>query len=378
MSGASPGILLTLLAFLACIGPLVFIHELGHYFAGRLFGVKADAFSIGFGREILGWTDSRGTRWKVGWMPMGGYVKFAGDMNPASTPDDAWLALPPEERAKTFQAKPLWQRFLIVLAGPATNFLFAILVFVGIFATFGEPRTPAVIAGVQPGSVAALSGFRPGDRIVSIGGRTVERFEDVVQIVSIRPNEALEFRLERAGRPLTVLAAPAPERLRDRFGNETVIGRLGVAAGGGEMVALEPWQLVGAAVRHTADVVRMMVDTMAQVIRGTRSVRELGGPLKIAQYSGQQAVMGGFDFLLFMTMISINLGFINLLPVPLLDGGHLFFYLIEGVRRRPLTPRVQEWAFRSGLALLLTLMIFVTFNDLASFGVWRKLAGLIG
>lgn len=374
----SPGIPVTLISFLLVIGPLIFVHELGHYFAGRVFGVKADAFSIGFGREILGWTDKRGTRWKVGWMPLGGYVKFAGDMNPASTPTDEWLQLPAEERNGTFQAKPLWQRFIIVAAGPLTNFLVAIAIFAGFFLAFGEPRTPPVINFVAENSAAAAAGLRPADRITQVGGRTVERFEDIARIVSIRPDEPLEIKLVRDGGPMSVIAIPQADIERDRFGNEFRRGLLGISPTAKVIEPLPASQILGASVRHTWDVVVMMVDTMGQIITGRRSVKELGGPLKIAQYSGQQAVMGWLPFIEFMAMISINLGFINLLPIPLLDGGHLFFYMLEGIRRRPLPPQAQEWAFRSGLALLLSFMIFVTFNDLGSFGIWERLAGLIG
>jgi regulator of sigma E protease len=374
----SPSLLMTILSFLLVIGPLIFIHELGHYYVGRLFGVKADAFSIGFGREIAGWTDKRGTRWKVGWLPLGGYVKFAGDMNPASTPTDEWLSLPAEERAKTFQAKPLWQRFLIVAAGPAVNFLFAVLVYIALFASYGEPRTPAVVAGVMQGSAADRAGFRPGDRIEAIDRTTITRFEDIAAYVRIRPQERLTFHIERGRQDIRLQAVPDARVVRDNFGNEARMGQLGIAPTGRVIVPLAPHQWVGSAVRQTAETVQMMVVTLGQVITGTRSVKEMGGPLKIAQYSGQQASLGWLDFIWFMTIISINLGFINLLPIPLLDGGHLLFYLIEGIRRKPLRPEAQEWAFRTGLAALLALMIFVTVNDLASFGVWSKLGGLIG
>jgi regulator of sigma E protease len=375
---SSPGLPFTILAFLLVIGPLIFVHELGHYFAGRWFGVKAEAFSIGFGREIFGWTDKRGTRWKVGWLPLGGYVRFKGDMNPASTPSDEWLALPPEERAETFQAKKLWQRFIIVAAGPITNFVFAILVYVALFASYGVPRTPAVVPSIAPGSPAATAGFQPGDRIVAIEGRQISRFEDFHRTVLLHPGQPLEFQLERQGRLVEVTAAPQSIVQRDRFGNESRIGRMGVAVPRKVVVKVPPQQVLGAALTQTSETVRMMVVTIGQLIRGTRSLEEMGGPLKIAQFSGQQASLGWLDFVLFMSLISINLGFINLLPIPLLDGGHLLFYVIEGVRRKPLKPQAQEWAFRTGLAVLLALMIFVTFNDLASFGLFSKLGGLIG
>ncbi len=374
----SPNFFFTVLAFLLVIGPLIFVHELGHYFVGRWFGVKAEAFSIGFGREIFGWTDKRGTRWKVGWLPLGGYVRFKGDMNPASTPSEEWLALPPDERAETFQAKKLWQRFLIVLAGPVTNFLVAILVYIALFASYGQPRTPPIIAQVEPSSAAQSAGLRPGDRIRSIDGQTIERFEDIATYVSIRPGQAMEFEYERQGSRLSMTVVPRAIQLKDRFGNQARIGRLGIGPGGVEVVRLPPHQVVGAAFAQTGNTVKMMVVTLGQVISGARSVKEMGGPLKIAQYSGQQARLGWLDFVLFMSLISINLGFINLLPIPLLDGGHLLFYAIEGVRRKPLKPEAQEWAFRTGLAVLLALMIFVTLNDLASFGLFSKLGGLIG
>lgn len=375
---SNPGFLFTILAFLVVIGPLIFIHELGHYFAGRWFGVKAETFSIGFGREIFGWTDRRGTRWKVGWMPLGGYVKFKGDMNPASQPSPEWLALPPAEREETFQAKKVWQRFIIVLAGPAVNFLFAILVYMALFSSYGQPRSAPVVGAVAPDSAAEAAGFAQGDRIVAIDGRAISRFEDIVSYVAIRPGQQMRFEIERDGAGLAIAVAPRPTVERDDFGNEARVGRIGLASAGRETVRLGPVETVSAAVGQTATTVRMMVVTLGQVITGNRSVKEMGGPLKIAQFSGQQASLGWLDFVLFMTLISINLGFINLLPIPLLDGGHLLFYMIEGVRRKPLKPETQEWAFRTGLAALLALMIFVTINDLLSFGVFSRLGGLIG
>lgn len=374
----SPNFLFTILAFLAVLGPLVFIHELGHYLAGRWFGVKSEAFSIGFGREVAGWTDRRGTRWKIGWLPLGGYVKFKGDMNPASQPSPEWLAMPPAERAQTFQAKKLWQRAVIVAAGPATNFLFAILVYIVLFASLGQPSTPALIAGIQPNSAAAAAGFQPGDRVVRIDGDEVRRFEDIASHVRLRPEQPMRFEVERAGERIALQAVPRSMRMTDRFGNEARIGLLGISPGGRTLEQLAWYELPGAAVRQTWDTVKMMVVTLGQVFSGQRSLEEMGGPLKIAQFSGQQASLGFVDFVLFMSLISINLGFINLLPIPLLDGGHLLFYAIEGIRRRPLKAQAQEWAFRTGLAVLLALMVFVTFNDLASFGLFNGLRGLIG
>lgn len=373
----SPGFLWTVLSFLLVIGPLIFIHELGHYFVGRWFGVKAEAFSIGFGREIAGWTDRRGTRWKVAWLPLGGYVRFAGDMNPASQPSDEWLALPAEERAMTFQAKPVWQRFLIVAAGPVTNFLFAILIFAGFLMALGEPRTPPVIGAIEPGSGAQAAGLRPGDRITAIDGNGIERFEDIPRHVVLRPGDTLKVDYVRGGVPASARVTAREKIERDEFGNEFKKGLLGVGPAGHAYERVGPIDAVAGAVRMTNQIVGTTIEGLGQIITGRRSVKELGGPLKIAKFSGEQASLGLLAFIWFVAVISINLGFINLLPIPMLDGGHLLLYAIEGIRRKPLRPEAQEWAFRTGLAALLALMIFVTVNDLASFGLLTKLGGLI-
>ncbi|WP_420138233.1 RIP metalloprotease RseP [Sphingomonas sp.] len=369
---------ITILCFIAAIGPLIFVHELGHYLAGRVFGVKAEMFSIGMGRELFGWTDKRGTRWKVSALPIGGYVKFAGDMGPASTPDPAWLALPPEQRAQTLQAKPVWQRFLVVLAGPVTNFIAAIAIFTLYFGISGVPQTPATIAQVVPGTAAAAAGLRPGDHIVSVARRPVSNFEDMAQMVALRPGQRIDLEIQRDGRTLTVPVTPQRRHFSDGAGNEGDVGLLGVASGRSVQKREGVLGTLGASLRETGNILRTMTDVIGQILGGERSAKELGGPLKIAQFSGQVATFGWLPFIRFMAFVSINLGFINLLPIPLLDGGHLLFYIIEGVRRRPLPAQTQEWAFRSGLALLLGFMLFVTINDLGSFGLWRKLAGLIG
>ncbi|AEG49020.1 membrane-associated zinc metalloprotease [Sphingobium chlorophenolicum L-1] len=374
----NPGFLLTVLAFVAVIGPLVFVHELGHYLVGRWCGVKAEAFSIGFGPEIAAWTDRRGTRWRLGALPLGGYVRFKGDMNAASQTDPRWLELPAAERAESFPAKPLWQRAAIVAAGPAINFLFAILILATFAFVHGESRTPAVAGQVQPGSAAAAAGIVAGDRIVSLNGRDMATFDDIRLFAQIRPGEPVAIVIDRQGKLFEKQGRVGAVEEDDGFGNKFRIGRLGLAPG--EPV-IEPVSLVRApvvAIERTGQIVRTMVETLGQIVGGGRSVKELGGPLKIAEVSGQAATLGMESFVFFMALISINLGFINLLPIPMLDGGHLLFYGVEAIQRRPVSPQVQEWAYRSGLAVLLAMMMLVTFNDLSSFGLWDRLSGLIG
>lgn len=378
MALAQPGLLFTILVFIVVLGVLVFVHELGHYLAGRAFGVKADTFSIGFGKEIAGWTDRLGTRWKVGALPLGGYVKFAGDLNAASMPDPHAVELPPEQYSHTFLAKPIWQRALIILAGPLTNYLFAIAIFAVFFMTYGQSFTPAVVAGVAPGTPAAAAGLKPGDKFLTLDGQPVQRFEDVVRIVAVNPGRAVDAVVERGGDRLQVAITPKVVAETDRFGNAHTRGMLGVASGGRVVEKRSPLAAVWFATQETWHLTVTMADTLVQVITGRRAVNELGGPIKIAQFSGQQAALGLPNLIQFMALISINLGFINLLPVPMLDGGHLFLYAVEALRRKPLEPKVQEWAFMSGFVALVSLMLFLTWNDLASVGVWKQLTGLLG
>ena len=378
MNEDAPGLLVTILSFFAVVAPLIFVHELGHYFVGRWFGVKAEAFSIGFGREVAGWTDRRGTRWKLGWLPLGGYVKFSGDMSPASEPTDAWLALPAAQRNETFQSKTLWQKSLIVFAGPAVNFLVAVLIFAGFLAAFGDPRTPTRVAAVQPGSAAAVAGLRPGDVVRSLGGREVDTFDELRQYVVMRADQRVELIADRDGAPVRLPVTIGAREEVDRFGNVSRFGQIGLMPGPPVNVRLSPLEIPGAALRLTGSSLRMILDGLGQVITGRRPVKELGGPLKIAQYSGEQVSSGWLSFAWFVALISINLGFINLLPVPMLDGGHLLFYALTAIRRRPVSTRALEWSFRGGLALLLGLMLMTTFNDLASFGLFSALRGLLG
>jgi regulator of sigma E protease len=374
----TPGLLITIIGFLLVLGPLVFLHELGHYVAGRWFGVKAEAFAIGFGREIAGFTDRRGTRWRFGWLPLGGYVRFAGDMNPASQPDAAWLQLPPHERAQTFQAKPVWQRAIIVAAGPAVNLLLAVLILGGFAVAYGVDRTPATVGRVVEGSAAERAGLQAGDRVTAMGGRSIETFSDLSFYVVLRPNERIEVDYLRDGTARSTEATIAAVKQRDRFGNEAKIGRFGVERSTPVYAPVPLWDAPWHGVRLVGSILRGSIDGLGQIITGRRSIEEMGGPLRIAKTSGEQFSLGWPALVSFVAFVSINLGFINLLPVPMLDGGHLMFYAIEAIRRGPVSARAMEWAFRGGLAVLLALMVFVTVNDLGAFGVWRGLAGLIG
>ena len=377
MTLAQPPIWLILIAFILALGPLVFIHELGHYLAARWLGVGAETFSIGFGHEVTGWTDKRGTRWKVGWLPLGGYVKFIGDEHVASAPGDQG-ALSEEDRARSFHLRPVWQRFLIVLAGPMSNFLLAIAIFAAFFAVYGVPRTPPVVSAVQPGSAAESAQIQPGDRILSIGGRNTATFGDLLNFTVLHPGEVVTVRVQRDGRTREVGVKLGVEVEEDRFGQKFERGVLGVLPVDAVYERASPLELIPTATGHVVKVTRSIVDVLVQMVTGRRSVKELGGPLKIAQVAGQQASLGWIDFVGLIAALSINLGFINLLPVPVLDGGHLLFYAIEGIRRRPVSPRTQDWAFRGGLALILALVIFTTVNDLGSFGLWERLERLIG
>jgi regulator of sigma E protease len=374
---AQPPLWFVAIAFLCAIGPLVLFHELGHYWVARLFGVGAEQFSIGFGREIAGWTDKQGTRWKIGWLPLGGYVRFIGDMNPASQPDpDAEVA--PETRARAFHLRPWWQRFLIVLAGPVANFVLAIIIFASFFLAYGVPNTPAVAGGVQAGSTAARIGIAKGDRILSVAGQDTASFEDLRRIVSIRAGSEVIIRIEHAGIVRSAQARLGMEERKDEFGQSYKVGLLGLQPPDRSFEPVSIIDAIPAATVVTAKITRSIVDVVGQIVTGQRSMKEVGGPIRMAQVAGQQASLGIFDFTYLLALFSINLGFINLLPVPMLDGGHLVFYAAEAVRRRPVSERAQDWAFRGGLALLLALLLFTTINDLATLGLFERLGRLIG
>jgi regulator of sigma E protease len=354
--------------FLLVLGPLVTLHELGHLLVGRLFGVRAEAFSVGFGKEIAGFTDKRGTRWKLSVLPLGGYVQFQGDMNPASVPDPA---APKEEGS--FQCAALWKRALIVAAGPVTNLLVAIAIFASFYAMLGKPviegtEDSRVIGGFAENSVAQAAGMAVGDTIIAVDGTPVTDFDQLRTAVGLHPGKAMVFTVEREGARINVPLTTARVVLTDDFGNESAVGQIGVAAAGGKYVFedVSILEAVPLAIRQSWDLMGMMITGIKQILVGERSVKELGGPLKIAKYSGEQMSLGIVAFINFAALISLNLAFINFLPIPALDGGHLMFYLAEAIRRKPMGPQATEWAYRTGIALVLMLMVVVTVNDLFS------------
>ena len=365
--------------FLAVLTVLVFVHEMGHYLVARYCGVRIEVFSIGFGREIIGWNDKVGTRWKFSLIPIGGYVKMFGEAPDGAPTEAKQPGLPEEPDKESFHAKTLGQRAAVVFAGPFANFLFAVVLLTGMFVFVGQPYTPADISNVLAGSAAERAGIKPGDIIKSINGTDIERFEQVIRIVQLTPGGALSIIVERGGRQLSLSTVSDVHELTDRFGNTRTIGRLGVSRSGGDMVmvrhnpAVAAWHAVG----ETAIMTGNILDALWQIIAGTRSTDELGGPIRIAQMSGQMWASGLPNLLMFAAILSINLGLINLFPVPMLDGGHLLFYGFEAIRGKPLGERAQDFGFRIGVAMVLALMVFATWNDLVQMGVFDFIVELV-
>ncbi|MGA0593465.1 RIP metalloprotease RseP [Enterovirga sp. CN4-39] len=372
--GKAGSLLVYPVAFLFVLTIVVFVHEYGHFWVGRRCGVGVKAFSIGFGRELFGWDDRHGTRWKISAIPLGGYVKFVGDMNAASVPDDAAVArMSAAERAMSFQTKSLPKRAAIVAAGPAANFILAILVFAGLAYFGGRQVLAPRIEAVQPGSAAEIAGLRPDDLVVSIDGRSIASFADMQRLVSTSAGDTLEIIVERDGRRLNLQATPTVREVEvPGFGKQRM-GLLGIQGSRDpadvRFVRYGPLESLSLGVYETWSVVDRTFNYLGKLISGRESAQQLSGPIGIMRVSGEVASLGGVSPLIsLVAILSVSIGLINLFPIPLLDGGHLLFYAVEAVRGRPLSDRAQEIGFRIGLAIVVMLMLFATWNDIVHLG----------
>jgi len=358
-----------IVSFLFVLTVIVFVHELGHFLVARWCGVAIKVFSIGFGPELFGFDDRHGTRWKLSAIPLGGYVKFLGDENEAGGTDhEALERMSDIERENAFANKGVGARAAIVAAGPLANFLLAIVIFTAIFSSYGRQVTEARVDAVLPDSVAEVSGFQPGDLILSIDGAAIDSFSDLQRIVAVNADTELRFVVERNGEPVNLTAAPKRDDVEDRFGNVQRVGRLGISRSTTpENVRTERFPLPQAAVlavEETWFVISQTISAIAGIVSGRESTDQLGGPIRIAQMSGQIATLGIVPLMNWIALISISIGLINLFPIPILDGGHLVFFAVEAARGRPLSERAQEISFRIGFAAVVMLMIFATWNDI--------------
>lgn len=350
----------TIIAFLVVLTVLVFVHEFGHFWVARRCGVQVDIFSVGFGPELWGRTDTKGTRWRLSAIPLGGYVKFHGDADAASRPDKAAQSMSPQELERSFFHKSLGQRAAIVVAGPAANYLFAMVLLAGLFATYGNPVLPySVVGEVSPDSPAEAAGLTPGDEILSVDGQAVSRFSDLRAAVRTSQGDPLTLTISRDGQERTLTLTPAMNSYGEGE-DQVTIPQIGVLPDIGPMPV---GQAIAAGVTEPFALSWMALSSIAEMIVGDRSTEELGGPLRIAQISGEVAQIGVLATLWWMAALSINLGLINLFPIPMLDGGHLMFYAIEALKGRPLGDKAQEIGFRIGLGLILALLVFATIND---------------
>ncbi len=367
------------LTFLAVLSVLIYVHEFGHYWVARRNRVRVEVFSIGFGPEIWGRNDRHGTRWKICAIPLGGYVKMFGEYMPDDSETEKQRPLTPEEKAESFTHKRLGQRTAIVAAGPLANFLFAVFVFTAVFSLYGNPVPLAVIGEVVPNTPAAEAGLRPGDKILAIETETVTTFEDVRRIIGAHPDVPVRLSLVRDKIEMTIVATPRGTAEKPTGEGERV-GRIGIKPDPAE-IAYErqnPVVALWMAGERTVSLTGQIFTYLGRVVTGQQDTRDLGGPLRIAQMSGEVAQDGGLvSLLMFTAVLSINLGLINLFPIPMLDGGHLLFYAAEAVRGRPLPARAQEYGFRFGLALVLLLTVFATWNDLVNLKVIEFLRQLI-
>ncbi|RWQ89688.1 MAG: RIP metalloprotease RseP [Mesorhizobium sp.] len=360
----------TLVPFLFVLTVVVFVHEMGHYLVGRWCGIGVKAFSIGFGPELFGFNDSHGTRWKLCAIPLGGYVKFVGDMNATSSqPSSEELeSLTNAERKIAFHTQPVWKRAATVVAGPLFNFLLTIAVFAVLFSAYGRPVMEPMVAEVTAGSPAARAGILPGDRFVSVNGSKVQTFSDVQRLVSGRGGDAITFVMLRDGKEITATATPELIEQQDGLGNKVKVAVIGVVNnqefGQPRLVTYNPIEAVGAAVEETGYIIQRTGQFLQRFVVGREDKCQLGGPIKIAKMSGQAAKLG-FDWLVqLVALLSVGIGILNLLPIPPLDGGHLLFYGVEAVIRRPVSERMMEMGYRAGFMLVLGFMGFVFWNDL--------------
>ena len=358
-----------LLPFLFVLTIVVFFHELGHFLVARLCCVRVLTFSVGFGPEIVGFNDRHGTRWKISAIPLGGYVKFFGDEDAASTPDQSSLSsMSAAEQKDSFHHKSVGRRAAIVAAGPIANFILAILIFAAIFTFYGRPSTSARVDAIQPESAAAQAGFVVGDVIVAINGRPIETFAEMQRVVSTNAGQQLTVTVERGGATQDLRATPSLREVKDNFGNVHRIGVLGITrsmgASDAQLEKVPAPQAVVMGAQETWFVIDRTLSYIGGIFTGRESADQLGGPIRIAQVSGQVATVGFIAIMNLAAVLSVSIGLLNLFPVPLLDGGHLLFYAIEAIRGKPLSERAQEMGFRIGLALVVMLMIFATFNDI--------------
>jgi regulator of sigma E protease len=365
-------IVVSALAFLFVLTVVVFFHELGHFLIARWCGVRVETFSVGFGRELIGFTDRHQTRWKLGWVPLGGYVKFLGDDSVASTPDRDNTAV--LNAPDSFHTKSVGRRAAIVAAGPIANFILAIVIYALLFSTFGKPITLPLVDQVQPGSAAAEAGFQPGDMVLEIDGRRIESFSDITRIVEQSAELELSILVERGGERLLLTATPQLREKVGPFGNSGRVGLLGVSSSGAldasRIQRYDPLTATWVAVKETYHIVEATLGYLGGVIAGRQSADQLGGPIRIAQISGQAASLGLLVLINLAAVLSVSIGLINLFPIPMLDGGHLMFFAFEAARGRPLSESVQDIGFRIGLGLVLMLMLFATWNDLVQLDVF--------
>lgn len=356
--------------FLIVLTLIVFVHEMGHYLAGRWSGIGVTAFSVGFGPELFGFTDRHGTRWKLSAIPLGGYVKFRGDEDAASIPDyETFDSLSEEERRGTFMGAALWKRAVTVAAGPIANFILAIAIFAVMFSIYGRQVADPVVAEVREDSAAAAAGIRPGDLLVALDGAPVTTFDDVRRYVSVRPEMRILVTVKRDGETMELPVVPQRTEMTDQFGNKMELGIIGVVTnqetGNFRVVEYGPVEAIGQGALQSWHIVTGTFDYLSNLVAGRMKADQLGGPIRVAQASGQMATLGVAALLQLAAVLSVSIGLLNLMPIPVLDGGHLMFYAVEAIRGRPVGPGAQEVAFRIGMALVLMLMVFATWNDIS-------------